>query len=62
MQSGISVLSAPADEAENLLPICRKVLPDFLRCVDVRRTVDWRWVSAEKRDDADKNGFNRMDR
>jgi len=62
MQLGISVLGAPADEAKNLLPISRKILPDFLRCIDVRRAVDWRWVSAKKRDNADKNGFNRMDR
>ena len=31
-----------------------KILPDFLRCVDVCRAVDWRWVGAKKRNDADE--------
>jgi len=62
MELGIGILSAPADEAEDLLPICRKVLPDFLRCVDVRGAVGWRWIGTQKRDNADKDGFNSMDR
>jgi len=62
MKLGIGILGAPADEAEDFLPISRKTLPDFLCRIDVGRAIRRRWVGAEKRDDADKNRLNSMNR
>jgi len=62
VQLGKGFLSASANQSEDLLPICSEVLPDFLRCINIRRAIRWRRVDAQKGDDADKNRLNSVDR